>query len=92
MIVTTWSKSQIRSARKAALLPLLKARGRPIIELHDDNWAVAGSRDLIIKDHYWRCTATGRCGNAIDYLMTVEGMSFNDAMQSIMATIDPSGS
>lgn len=80
-----WSKSQIRSARKTRLQPLLIAQGRSLKELDCGNWAVESYHDLIVKDNYWLRKSTNQNGNTIDYFMTIEGMSFNQAMQVIMA-------
>jgi len=85
--VTTWSKTQIRSARKALLKPLLLARGRTLNQIDEYNLCVADYRDLIIKDNYWRCKSTAKNGNTIDYFMIVEGMSFNQAMQVITSAL-----
>jgi hypothetical protein len=77
----TWSKADIRKARRAPLLPLLQARGHRIRPLHYDNWRVEDFGDLTVKDGYWVWPSHNRAGNAIDFFTAVEGMTFAQAMQ-----------
>ncbi|MFC1461355.1 hypothetical protein ACFLQR_02410 [Verrucomicrobiota bacterium] len=77
----TWTKSQIRQARKIKLAPLLKKRGLQLKPLPSDNFLVADHYDLLVKKSYWRWPSRDIEGNAIDYFMLVEGKSFNQTMQ-----------
>lgn len=38
---------------------------------------------IIIKNNYWICSDTGIAGNAIDFLVKVKNMPFNDAIQCL---------
>ena len=37
-------------------------------------------RDLIVKEHFWHWKSENLNGNAIDFFMIVEELSFADAM------------
>ncbi len=77
----TWSKAEIRKARREPLLPLLQTRGHRIRPLHDDNWRVEDFGDLTVKDGYWVWPSHNRAGNAIDFFTAVEGRTFAQATQ-----------
>jgi len=81
-----WSKAQIRSARKAKLAPLLIKRNLELIERAADNFELTSFRGLIVKDSYWRWPERGLAGNAIDFFVNVQGLSFHDAMREIMGS------
>ncbi len=77
-----WKREQIRDARRRALKPLVEALGyrlQPRPNLNHEIVGLAG--DVVIKDHYWVRLQDGAAGNAIDFLVHVEGMSFNKAME-----------
>lgn len=77
----TWSKAEIRLARRTPLQPLLQARGYHMRQLHDDNWRVEDFGDLTLKNHYWVWPSRNRSGNAIDFFTHVEAKSFSQAMR-----------
>ncbi len=77
----TWSKEQIRLARKLPLAPLLQHRGFTLREMPGDNLLVREHPDLIIRDSYWIWKSRNLQGNAIDFLVLVENMSFAQAME-----------
>jgi hypothetical protein len=81
--VNRWTREQIRAARLAALVPLLRKRGLPLVELQADNFQLATHQGLLIKDSYWRWPQRHLAGNAIDFFTQVLGLSFHDAMQEI---------
>jgi hypothetical protein len=85
----TWTKSEIRAARKHPLLPILRARGLRLQPLLDGNFRIIEHNDLIVKHCYWRWPSRGIDGNAIDYFMLVEGKSFNQAMEIIATGKSP---
>jgi hypothetical protein len=78
-----WSREQIRAARMAPLVPLLQQRGLQLIERPADNFELAAYKGLLLKDSYWRWPERNLAGNAIDFLVKVLGLSFNDAMRQI---------
>lgn len=54
------------------------------------NWKVYDlPKEIIIKQHYWRCPEDGTGGNAIDLLVRVIGLSFSEAMQHLENTENP---
>ncbi len=89
----TWKRSDIRRARQVPLAPILEALGYRLEPRQNGNDRVLGlSREIIVKDHYWVCkdpdTATGArksSGNAIDFLVEVEGLSFSQAMEQLLS-------
>lgn len=84
-----WTREQIRAARMAPLLPLLRQRGFQLVELHAGNFELAAYKGLLIKDSYWRWPERDRAGNAIDLFVQVLGLSFNDAMRQITDSVPP---
>ena len=81
----TWTKQQIRDARKIELAPLLIRRGFRLRPLQNGNTLVEDHPDLVVKQHYWTWPSKEIHGNAIDFLVLVEGKSFHQAMQILAA-------
>ena len=77
---TRWNKAQIRAARSVQLAPLLIKRGMRLQPLAEENFCVIAYDDLLIKESYWRWPSKNIEGNAIDFFVFVEGMSFAEAM------------
>jgi len=81
---THWTREQIRDARRRAIKPLVEALGYRLRPRPDNNYEIIGLvGEVVIKDHYWVRLQDGAAGNAIDFLVHVEGMSFNKAMATI---------
>lgn len=81
----TWKRSEIRAARQRPLKPMLEALGYRLAPLRDGNYRVLGlAREIVVKDHYWVCADDGAAGNAIDFLVRLRGLSFNDAMHLLL--------
>jgi len=86
-----WTKAQIRQARHTPLVPILEALGYQLQPLKNGNYRLCRlATEIVVKDHYWVCkdhdTAAGArksSGNAIDFLVEVEGMTFSQAMDQI---------
>lgn len=78
-----WTREQIRAARMAPLLPLLRQRGFQLIELPAGNFELPAYKGLLIKDSYWRWPQRQLAGNTIDFFVQVLGLTFNDAMLQI---------
>ncbi|MCK5806309.1 MAG: hypothetical protein KAI66_25990 [Lentisphaeria bacterium] len=77
----TWKRSEIRAARQKPLKSLMEALGYQLLPLQDGNYQLCKlAADIVVKDHYWVNKQDGTAGNAIDFLVNVEGMSFNQAM------------
>ena len=82
-----WQREDIRRARQTNLKPVLEALGYRLHQRTDGNQEVVGlAGDVIIKQHYWIRLHDGTAGNAIDFLVKVEGRSFNEAMRVLMRT------
>lgn len=81
----TWTKEQIRAARKTELAPLLQKRGLTLRDRGGGNMEIEQHKGLILKASYWRWPDRDLSGNTIDFYVKVLGMSFNDAMKEIMA-------
>ena len=84
-----WSKSEIRAARKLPLAPLLQHRGLTLREMPGDNFQVREHPDLIVRDSYWIWKSRNLQGNAIDFLILVENMSFAQAMEILCQKTAP---
>ena len=80
----TWTKSDIRNARKKQLAPILRARGIQLKPMPAGNFLLVEYDDLLVKESYWRWPSRNIDGNAIDFFMTVEGKTFNQAMQVLI--------
>lgn len=78
-----WTHQQIRSARMAALIPLLQKRRLELIQKEAGNFQLPAYPGLIVKESYWRWPERNLEGNAIDFFVHVLGMSFHDAMRQI---------
>lgn len=84
-----WTREQIRAARMAPLVPLLRKRGFQLIELPAGNFEMPAYPGLLIKDSYWRWPQRQLAGNAIDFCVKVLGLTFNDAMCQITDSVPP---
>lgn len=77
-----WNRTQIRAARQKPLKPLCEALGYRLEPLRDANYRILGlPEEIIVKDNYWVCTDDGSAGNAIDFLMDIQGKTFAQAME-----------
>ena len=79
-----WTRQQIRSARMAALIPLLQKRRLELIQKEAGNFQLPAYPGLIVKESYWRWPERNLEGNAIDFFVHVLQMSFHDAMRQII--------
>jgi len=78
------------------LKPVLEALGYQLQPLRNGNYLLCRlATEIVVKDHYWVCkdqdTAEGvrkTSGNAIDYLIEVEGMTFSQAMEQLLSSAD----
>ncbi len=83
----TWKHSDIRHARQTPLKPVCEALGYRLEQLRDGNYRIDGpASKIVIKDNYWVCTDSGAAGNAIDFLVDIEGMAFRKAMRLLCET------
>jgi hypothetical protein len=85
-VAKRWSQEEIRAARQTPLRPLLGRRGYRLDDAGEGNFALAGSPlGIVIKENYWTSPLTGQSGNAIDFLVKIEGLRFEDAMKLLLA-------
>jgi len=84
-----WSREQIRAARVASLVPLLRKRRLQLVEREAGNYILPAYPGLIVKDSYWRWPERNLAGNAIDFHVQVLGLSFHDAMRHIAGSVAP---
>lgn len=90
---TQWTRSQIRAARQRPLKPLLETLGYRLSSTGQDNYRVLGlPAELVVKDHYWLRLDDAAAGNAIDFLVKIRGMSFNEAMETLQPASSPTPS
>ena len=81
-----WTKAEIRAARQTALKPVLEDLGYRLEPRNNDNYLVLGlPEEIVVKEHYWVCLDDGSAGNAIDFLVRVEGMTFKKAMELLLS-------
>jgi hypothetical protein len=84
-----WTHDQIRAARIAPLAPLLQKQGIQLIEQSGGNFLLPAYPGLILKESYWRWPERDRAGNAIDFFVQVQGLSFHEAMHRIAGAGQP---
>jgi len=83
----TWKRSEIRAARQRPLKPVLEALGYRLEPRNDGNYLVADlPGDVVLKQHYWVCLDDGAAGNAIDFLVKIQGLTFSQAMRLLSDT------
>lgn len=82
----SWTREQIRAARKVDLALLLEARGHLMIEQGGGNCRVPDFPGLIVKESYWRWPERNHSGNAIDFHTQILGWSFHDTMRALTQT------
>ncbi len=83
---SSWTREQIRDARKADLATLLEKRGHRLVATGGGNYLVPDFPGLIAKESYWRWPDRNLSGNAIDFHVQVLGRSFHEAMTAITAS------
>ncbi len=91
-----WAKADIRCARQVALRPVLEDLGYQFTELRNGNYLIHHlAAEIVVKDHFWICKGDGSAGpvparnatsgNAIDFLVEVQGMSFSQAVELLLS-------
>ena len=82
---SSWTKAEIRRARRTPLKPVLEALGYRLQPRPNGNYILLGvAEEVVVKDHYWICTDNGKAGNAIDFLIGQRGMSFSGAIEHLL--------
>jgi len=94
---SSWTKAEIRRARQTPLKPVLEALDYQLQPLRNGNYLLCrlatetcrglapGPSRIVVKDNYWICKDNDSAGNAIDFLVEVQGMSFSQAMHLLAA-------
>ena len=70
---------------------MLKNMGVRLRPLKNGNTLVLDYPDLIVKQQYWTWPERNIQGNAIDFLILVQGKSFQQAMQILSEFIEDQG-
>lgn len=80
-----YTEEQIRQARKVDLLSFLqKTDPDRLVRVSGNTWCLKDHDSFRISNGKWNWFSRGFGGkNAIDYLMTVEGMSFTEALREV---------
>ena len=82
---SSWTKAQIRRARRMPLKPVLDSLGYRLQPRPNGNYRLLGvTAEVVVKDHYWICLDNGKAGNAIDFLVNQRGMSFSEAVERLL--------
>ena len=77
------TKEQVRQARQTNLVQYLQARGEEM-KKEGKNFRLLGHGGLLVAGNkYWHAS-TGKGGNAIDFLVEVEKMSFLEAVEELL--------
>ena len=85
MTRASWTKAQIRRARRIPLQPVLESFGYRLQPRPNGNYLLLGvAEEVVVKDHYWVCPTNGKAGNAIDFLIAQRGMSFSEAVEHLL--------
>ena len=86
-------RSEIRRARRTPLKPVLEDLGYQLDPIRNGNYLVRHLvAEIVIKDHFWICrdhdladNVRKTAGNAIDFLVEVQSMSFSDAVRLLLS-------
>ena len=73
------SQIRIKKARNANLCEYLIGNGCTLVK-EGRQFRVKGTPGLVVMDNYWYDHAQQRGGNAIDYVIQIEGAKFKDAV------------
>ena len=80
-----WTKDDIRRARRRPIKPVIERLGCQLNEVSGGNWKITTPAGcIILKQHYWICPESGQAGNAIDFMMRIMDMSFNQAVSTLL--------
>ena len=98
----SWTKAEIRRARAIALRPVLEDLGYHFTELRNGNYlvhhlaaetcrdeATQGRSRIVVKDHFWVSKDHESAGNAIDFMVEVQDMSFSQAVELLLSYTTP---
>lgn len=88
------TRADIRAARQVPLKPVLESLGYQLQSLRNGNYLLCRlAVEIVIKDHYWVCkdpqtaAQVGKsAGNAIDFLVQVQGMRFKEAVEMLLCS------
>ncbi len=88
-----WTRADIRAARQKPLKPFLERLGYRLTSAGGSNFRITGcpperkgqAAGIVIKHHYWTDPENGAAGNAIDFMVKIIGMRFNQAMQLLLS-------
>ena len=73
----------IKEARQADLVEYLRSKGVELKRKGIGSYCLAEHDSLVITGFKWSWFSRGMSGNALDYLIKVEGMKFKDAVKAL---------
>ena len=73
----------IKEARQADLVEYLRSKGVELKRKGIGSYCLAEHDSLVITGFKWSWFSRGMSGNALDYLIKVEGMKFKDAVAAL---------
>ena len=82
----------IQEARQANLVEYLRSKGVELKRKGIGSYCLAEHDSLVITGFKWTWFSKGMSGNALDYLIKVEGMEFNRAVEALTGKTVQSGS
>ena len=81
-----WSRAQVRAARKVPLKPVLERLDYELTPTGRGNFSIiADGRDILVREHFYVVLHEDEGGNAIDFLVKVHGLNFNEAIRLLLA-------
>jgi len=76
-------KTTIIKARNANLIEYLRAVGRDFVR-EGRQFRIKGTSGLVVAGNYWYDHARQQGGNALDYLIYIEGVGFKEAVAALV--------
>ena len=81
----------IKEARQADLIGYLQSKGVELKRKGIGSYCLAEHDSLVVTGFKWTWFSKGMSGNALDYLIKVEGMKFKDAVKALTGKTLQSG-
>ena len=81
--VRTWTKDDLEQARTTSLAPILALKGYATIKLPNGAVMLRNFPGLLIHDNRWTWKNQHLYGNTLDFLTTIDGQTFAQAMTII---------
>lgn len=80
-----WTSSDVETARRVPLAPLLRRKGYQLRDLGNGAWLMKEHfPGLVVRGHQWFWKEARQQGNPIDFLMYLEGRTFAEVMRTLL--------